>query len=104
MEAAPSVIWMRWCCRWVRRRRALSASGHALEFVKDHTATARHPRARGHSAARGAGIPTALPTGAADPGLLLMDAGDVDTALESFVDAVTKHRHWEREQTDPPVV
>lgn len=106
MEAAPSVIWDAMVLPDGEGAvDALSQSGHALEFLKDHYRHCKPILVLGGASAllEEAGIPTALPTGAADPGLLLMDAGDVDAALESFVNALTKHRHWERE-TDPPVV
>jgi catalase len=50
-----------------------------------------------------AGVPPTLPTGAPDPGLLQFGAGEGAAALEAFVQAIAKHRHFERE-TDPPVV
>jgi catalase len=48
-----------------------------------------------------AGITPALGSGAADPGVLVRDGND--DALDAFVEALARHRHYERE-TDPPVV
>jgi catalase len=50
-----------------------------------------------------AGIPPALPDGAADPGLLLARDGDASAAVAAFAEALARHRHFERE-TDPPVI
>jgi catalase len=80
---------------------ALAADGRALEFVKDQY---RHCKAiLAPGAASGvierAGIPTTLPSGAVDPGLLLGSSA----TIERFVAAVAAHRHFGRE-TDPPRV
>jgi catalase len=48
-----------------------------------------------------AGIATTLPSGEADPGLIVAKAG-VD-AGKSFMSALTKHRHVARDQ-DPPLI
>jgi catalase len=50
-----------------------------------------------------AGIPPALPSGDADPGILRFEGDKLEAALESFTAAITRHRHFERE-TDPPVI
>jgi len=49
-----------------------------------------------------AGIPDALPTGDPDPGVIVSAGGD-NAALDAFVNAVAKHRHYMRE-SDPPAV
>jgi catalase len=49
-----------------------------------------------------AGIPTALPSGKPDPGLLLAAPGD-RAAAAALIKALTKHRHFDREM-DPPRV
>ena len=36
-----------------------------------------------------------------DPGLLPLDDGEPDEALRQFIQAIAKHRHFERE-VDPP--
>ena len=73
--------------------RALSALGHAVEFVKDQY---RHCKT---ILALGMGDQL---LGAADgPGILR--ARDAAKATSPFIAAVAKHRHFER-QTDPPLV
>jgi hypothetical protein len=41
--------------------------------------------------------------GAADPALLLFEKGSLKEALAGFVQAIARHRHFER-QIDPPEV
>ena len=82
---------------------ALAANGLAIEFVKDQY---RHGKAMlvpqdAQAWLQGAGVPLTLPDGGADPGLVL-GAGAAD-AIDTFVQAVARHRHPERE-TDPPRV
>jgi catalase len=48
-------------------------------------------------------IPSALPDGSADPGLILGDAGNPQAALDAFKKALAGHRVFARE-TDPPAV
>ncbi len=50
-------------------------------------------------------IPPALPDGSVDPGLVTAGAhgGNPDALIESFIAALAKHRHYEREM-DPPMV
>lgn len=43
-----------------------------------------------------AGISTRLSTGEADPGILLINSDQADTAAEQFIKAVGKHRHYAR--------
>ncbi|MGY4515199.1 putative intracellular protease/amidase [Lysobacter sp. HA18] len=83
----------------------LLANGRTLEGLKDQYRHCKTILALGESQrlVAAAGLPTDLPDGSPDPGLLLMDGGDVDAALEAFVQAVAMHRHWDRE-TDPPRV
>jgi catalase len=83
----------------------LMAEGHAIEFVKDQYRHCKAILAVGSGALllEKAQIPQALPSGQEDPGLLRFEAGDAEDALEAFVAAVAKHRHFER-QTDPPLV
>jgi len=50
------------------------------------------------------GVPPTLDTGEADPGLIFVGAGEeADGVLDTFVQAIARHRHFERE-TDPPRV
>jgi catalase len=84
---------------------ALSQLGHAKEFLKDQY---RHCKpilliGAAETLLEEAGIPGALPSGEPDPGLLEFSANDLEKAVPAFVDAIAKHRHFERE-TDPPLV
>jgi catalase len=107
METAPAVLWDAMIIPGGESAtETLSQSGHAIEFLKDQY---RHCKpimllgANGPSLLEQAGVPATLPNGGADPGLIQMEAGNVDAALQKFVDALAKHRVFERE-TDPPLV
>ncbi|MEO7271327.1 MAG: catalase [Vicinamibacterales bacterium] len=83
---------------------ALSTDGRALEFVKD---TYRHCKTiavlgDGRLVLDKAGIPSQLPDGSADPGLVFESKGAKGLA-DAVVAAIARHRHFERE-TDPPRV
>jgi catalase len=83
----------------------LTTDGRTLEFIKDQY---RHCKpilaiGDGAEALSLAGIPTTLVSGDADPGLLVVDASEIDDAIDAFVAALAQHRHFERE-TDPPRV
>ena len=82
----------------------LSGIGHALEFVKDQYRHAKPILALGSAAdlLESAGVPSVLPSGKADPGMLLRDE-DAAGALPDFISAIGRHRHHEREM-DPPSV
>jgi len=47
------------------------------------------------------GIDTALPGGKPDPGVIT--TADAGNAIDGFIKAIARHRHFERE-TDPPRV
>jgi catalase len=82
----------------------LAADGRLLEFLKDQYRHCKPVLALGcgsHLLDK-AGIPTALPSGKPDPGLRLAASGD-RAAAEAFIQALAKHRHFEREM-DPPRV
>jgi catalase len=84
---------------------ALVAAGPAIEFVKDQY---RHCKpilvlGRGAALLEAAGIAEALPSGKPDPGLVLAPAGAAAAALPGFIQAIAKHRHFEREADPPPV-
>jgi len=83
---------------------ALGANGQALEFIKDQYRHCKPILALGvgSSLLGKAAIPGTLPSGEDDPGLLLSSSNEAN-AVRSFVDAILKHRHFERE-TDPPRV
>jgi catalase len=99
IDAAPAVLWD---AVIVAGGAALSADGHAVDFVKDQY---RHCKAilavaGGEELLRAAMIPDALPDGRPDPGVLV---GTKATDAEAFVTALARHRHFERE-TNPPRV
>jgi len=82
----------------------LAANGRALEFIKDQY---RHCKAllvpdTAQRILDKAGIPTGLPTGDPDPGIIAGRGGDA-RGLDAFVAAVAEHRHYMRE-SDPPLV
>jgi len=82
--------------------RALTGVGHAVEFVKDQY---RHCKTilalgKGEQLLQAAGVPAAEKS-RGDPGILRMTEAPKGTA--SFIAAVAKHRHFDR-QTDPPLV
>jgi catalase len=82
---------------------ALANLGQAVEFIKD---AYRHCKpilalGVGKRLIEAAKLPSALPSGKPDPGLLVSPAPE--QAIRLFLLAIAKHRHWER-QTDPPRV
>jgi len=85
--------------------KALASNGRALEFVKD---TYRHCKpilviGAASQVLDAAGVPKALPSGKADPGLLFAKSGAGMSTAGAFVKAIARHRHYERE-SDPPTV
>jgi catalase len=84
---------------------ALCLDGHTLEFVKDQYRHCKTILALGDSARilAKAGIPLTLPSGDADPGLLIEGQGANDTNAQSFIAAIGRHRHVERDR-EPPLV
>jgi catalase len=104
METAPSPVWDAVIVPdGDEATSTLSKSGHALEFLKDQY---RHCKpilliGSGVKLLAAAGIPAKLESGAKDPGLLQAEANRVEAGLAAFVDALARHRHFERE-TDPP--
>ena len=106
METAPSVLWDAMIVPDGEASvDALSASGHALEFLKDQYRHCKPILLLGASAALldKAGISATLPAGEEDSGLLQYEGDEVVAAVPAFVEALTKHRAFERE-TDPPRV
>jgi len=105
LEAAPSSLWDAVVVPSGPGVVALSGYGHAIEFVKDQY---RHAKpmlvlAEGQALLEEAGIQLRLSGGAPDPGIIVETDANVARALEAFMSAVAKHRHFER-QSDPPVV
>jgi catalase len=85
--------------------RALAANGRALEFLKDQYRHCKPVLVLGAAAAllKAAGVPRTLPSGNNDPGLIVGAAADA-SAVEAFIKAVARHRHYERESEPVPVV
>jgi catalase len=91
---------------------ALAGDGHTMEFIKDQFRHCKTILALGAATQllEKAGI-SALPGdtakgkkgGPADPGLIVQASGDLAVALDRFIQAMGRHRHFERE-TDPPLV
>ena len=100
METAPAVVWDALVIP-DGASEALSMSGHALEFLKDQYRHCKTILLLGSAATLL--MKAGIPNGSEDPGLILFNADKHDTAIETFVAALTKHRHFVRE-TDPPLV
>jgi catalase len=106
MEAAPPALWDALVLPdGAGAVEMLSRNGHALEFIKDQYRQCKAILALGASSSllEKAGIPLKLPSGDADPGLLVLASEDRAGAMQSFITAVANHRHFQRE-TDPPAV
>jgi catalase len=82
----------------------LKRDGHTMEFVKDQYRHGKTILAFGAAQAllEKLDIEATLPSGEADPGVLLAEAGDAGAAAR-FIAAVARHRHTERDQDPPPV-
>jgi catalase len=106
LETAPAVLWDAMLIPDGPGAAAeLSKRGHALEFLKDQYRHCKPILLLGAAQVllKAADIPIELPSGEDDAGLLRFDAEDTDAAVPAFVEALTKHRIFERE-TDPPRV
>jgi len=80
---------------------ALTALGHAVEFVRD---AYRHCKAI--LASRGAIAlleKAGIPLGEDDEALIIADPAKLPAATKAFVAAVARHRNWDRFM-DPPAV
>jgi catalase len=84
---------------------ALCLDGRAIEFVKDQYRHCKTILALGESSKilTKASIPLTLPSGEADPGLLVTGEKGHDADLASFLAAIGQHRHLARD-SDPPLV
>jgi len=104
MEAMPSVLWDGMIVPDGRKAtEALSQSGHAMEFLKDQY---RHCKAilllgTAEDLLARAGILTDLGSHGRDSGLLRYEADVTAEAVDAFIKALARHRHFARE-TDPP--
>ncbi|WP_411886768.1 catalase [Polaromonas sp. YR568] len=92
--------------------KALAADGHTMEFIKDQYRHCKTILALGASARllEKAGItpapgdaPKGKKSARADAGLIVHASGDTADALNRFIQAMGRHRHFERE-TDPPAL
>jgi catalase len=83
--------------------KTLRADGRTLEFIKDQYRHCKPMLIAGASQAllEACGIPTSLPNGQPDKGLIV--AADAGATADEFIAAIAKHRHFPRE-TDPPRV
>ena len=99
METMPSVLWD--AVVVAGGGEALSQSGRAIQFLKDQYRHCKPMLFLGDSQALLQRIGIEDDEAEDDPGLLVYDGGAADEALNEFVQAMTKHRHFERE-TDPP--
>ena len=84
---------------------ALVRDGHTMEFIKDQYRHCKTIMVLGASKSLldKVGIPTALPDGKADAGLIVVPSGNMGDAAKTFIQALGMHRHPMRE-TDPPMV
>jgi len=85
--------------------RTLLTDGHTLEFIKDQYRHCKTILALGASAdlLQRCGIPKALPSKRADPGLIVAANGNAKEATRRFIEATGRHRHPERD-SDPPLI
>ncbi|BDT59091.1 catalase HPII [Massilia varians] len=84
---------------------ALARDGRVLEFLRD---AYRHDKpilalGAGRQLVAAANLPTTLPDGAPDPGLIQADTGELAAGLDAFEAALAQHKVYARE-TDPPRV
>lgn len=84
---------------------ALAMDGHTMEFIKDQYRHCKTILVLGASTALldMAGVPTTLPDGSPDAGLIIAPSGDAAGAAATFIQGIALHRHTDRE-TDPPRV
>jgi catalase len=106
MEAAPSVLFDAIVLPdGMDAIQHLMSDGRTLEFLKDQYRHCKPILALGAASdlLDKAGIPSTLPSGKPDPGLVVGRPGKSEAAGDAFMTALARHRHFERE-TDPPVV
>jgi catalase len=84
---------------------ALSKVGQTMEFVKDHFRHCKPILALGTSTELldRAGVPTSLPSGEADIGLLRVSPEQAEDGLDRFIEAIARHRNFARDSDPPPV-
>jgi catalase len=86
---------------------ALAQDGHTLEFIKDQFRHCKTILTIGASSAlmMKAGLPASMAKSHSlgTTGLVFADAAGVDAALQDFMSAMARHRHFGREM-DPPLL
>ncbi|MEP7155419.1 MAG: catalase [Betaproteobacteria bacterium] len=84
---------------------ALLADGHFAEFLKDAYRHCKSILAMGQAEQllEECGIPAILPGGKADPGIIVGSARKPGQPVAAFIEAIARHRHFERD-ADPPRV
>jgi catalase len=103
-ETMPSVLFDAMAVPGGKRAiTTLGNVGQAMEFIKDQY---RHGKAilaleDGADLIENAGVSGVLPNGAPDPGILVGKQATASKILSTFIEAISKHRHFER-QMDPP--
>ena len=105
LEAMPSVLWD--AVVVLASHNTLfpdRATGPWIEFIRDQYRHCKPMLFLGWSVDQldDLGLSATLPDGEEDPGLRVSSALE-DAALDDFISAVARHRHFERE-TDPPQV
>jgi len=113
LETAPSALWDAVVLPdGEAAATRLAAVGHAVEFVRDQYRHCKPILLYETSAAltTKAGISPSLPDGAPDPGVVQGASAPAkgqkvaaDNGVGAFIQALSKHRHFERED-DPPMV
>ena len=106
METAPAVLFDALVLPGGKNAvEILGRSGQAMEFIKLQYRHCKPILALNGASAllEGAGISPRLPDGSDDPGLLVVDEEDNAAVADAFVQAIARHRHFER-QMDPPTV
>lgn len=105
LEAMPSVLWDAVVVLAAHNTMFTDRiNGQFVEFLKDQYRHCKPMLLIGWSADQlvDLGLPATLPDGQPDPGLRTTSALE-DAALDDFIEAVSQHRHFDRE-TDPPTV
>jgi catalase len=106
LEAGPSVLFDALVVPdGDRAIETLRAEGHAVEFVKDQYRHCKPILVLGAGAAllSKAGVPTLLPGGQPDPGIVSVKGVGRTPPIDQFIQAIAKHRHFERQSDPPPV-
>ncbi len=106
MEAIPSVLWDGVVLPdGAGAVHVLAADGRTREFLKDQYRHCKPILVLGAAAGllERAGVPQTLPSGEPDPGLVVGRSDDGESLSKAFIDALAKHRHFDREG-DPPLV